>query len=199
MSYWTHIQGSIRVSVNGRTQAEVEYVLKTVLDHLPRITGSEGDADVHVIQCSGWDTCSCMHNEFGERSNNLKHSWWMDPGPGDLEVQHNYILVVHADLRDRFFAQTHWELMKWLCRLSKRVRVEEILLRLSAYDQTLLITDERPYESMYERKNNWTDYLYWERDPQSWWPLKLVDKYFNDEYVKEEMARRKQWEDENDT
>ena len=33
MSMWTHITGAIRVNAIGRTQAEKEYILKTILDH----------------------------------------------------------------------------------------------------------------------------------------------------------------------
>ena len=40
MSWWTHIRGPVEVSVPGRTQAEIDYILQTVLDHLPRVTGS---------------------------------------------------------------------------------------------------------------------------------------------------------------
>ena len=39
MSWWTYIHGTIVVSPTGRTQAEKRYVLDTVLDHLPRVTG----------------------------------------------------------------------------------------------------------------------------------------------------------------
>ena len=74
MSNWTHIRGMITVSPFGRTQAEKRYILDTVLEHLPRVTGSEGDMEVHVIQRSGHDM-SCSHDEFGMRTNNLIN-WW---------------------------------------------------------------------------------------------------------------------------
>ena len=45
MSWWTYINGTITVSPMGRTQAEKRYILETVLDHLPLVTGSERDHD----------------------------------------------------------------------------------------------------------------------------------------------------------
>jgi hypothetical protein len=43
MSWWTYINGMIKVSPMGRTQAEKTYILQTVLDHLPIVTGSGGE------------------------------------------------------------------------------------------------------------------------------------------------------------
>lgn len=45
MSWWTHINDTITASPMGRTQAEKRYILETVLDHLPLVTGSERDHD----------------------------------------------------------------------------------------------------------------------------------------------------------
>ena len=39
----------------------------------------------------------------------------------------------------------------------------------------------------------WTSYLLWERDPQSCWPLKLANKYFDEEYINKELERRYEW------
>lgn len=70
MSYWTYVNGTITVSPMGRTQAEKEYILKTVLNHLPLVTGSERDMNVYIIQKNGSNTCSSC-DEFGEVTNNL--------------------------------------------------------------------------------------------------------------------------------
>lgn len=48
MSHWTYIHGAIEVHVPGRTQAECTYVLQTVLNHLPKVYGSEGDMEIYV-------------------------------------------------------------------------------------------------------------------------------------------------------
>ena len=49
MSSWTYVHGTIVVSPLGRTQHEKRYILETVLDHLPVVTGSERDMEVYVI------------------------------------------------------------------------------------------------------------------------------------------------------
>lgn len=41
MSMWTYVRGLIELGVPGRTQAEKDYILQTVIDHLPKVTGSE--------------------------------------------------------------------------------------------------------------------------------------------------------------
>lgn len=70
MSYWTYINGTITVCPMGRTQPEKRYILETVLNHLPRVTGSEGDIDVYIIQKNGklctYDTNTKQIVEIGE-------------------------------------------------------------------------------------------------------------------------------------
>lgn len=48
MSSWTYINGTITVRPMGRTQPEKRYILETVLNHLPRVTGSEGDMNIYI-------------------------------------------------------------------------------------------------------------------------------------------------------
>ena len=68
MSLWTYIRGAITVSPMGRSQAEKRYILDTVLAHLPKITGSDRNMDVYVIQKNWYDEYdSC--DEFGQYSN----------------------------------------------------------------------------------------------------------------------------------
>ena len=142
MSMWTYINGTITVEPMGRTQPEKRYILDTVLDHLPRVTGSEGDMEVYVIQRKGHDT-SCSCDEFGMRTNNLT-DWYGDKSRerGMLRVQDKYLLVLKASLRDRTFEETKREFMKWLCRLSKRVMVTKILVQVEGdYYGSMLIND----------------------------------------------------------
>lgn len=123
MSYWTHIVGTITVSPMGRTQAEKRYILETVLDHLPRVTGSERDMNIHIVQKAGFDSASSC-DEFGMVTNNLKDSYGdRSRRRGWLHTQNEYILVVEGNFRDRFFNDTYREFIKWLCRLAKRVDV----------------------------------------------------------------------------
>lgn len=60
MSMWTYVQGLIELSVPGRTQAEKDYILQTVIDHLPKVTGSEKPMNIYTIQTAGhdsWQNC----------------------------------------------------------------------------------------------------------------------------------------------
>lgn len=70
MSHWTYINGTITVMPMGRTQPEKRYILDTVLDHLPIVSGSEADMEVYVIQKRGHDSSSSC-DEFGQVTNNL--------------------------------------------------------------------------------------------------------------------------------
>ena len=73
MSSWTYVHGTIVVSPLGRTQHEKRYILETVLDHLPVVTGSERDMEVYVIQKRGYNSSSSS-DEFFEGTNNLRDS-----------------------------------------------------------------------------------------------------------------------------
>ena len=106
MSQWTYINGTITVSPMGRTQAEKKYILDTVLEHLPLVTGSEENMNVYTIQKNGYNSSS-LCDEFDCRTNNLvdrygnknrKQVW--------LRTQDEYILVIDGSLRDRTFNQT---------------------------------------------------------------------------------------------
>lgn len=120
MSYWSFVHGTVTVLPFGRTQAEKRYLLDTVLDHLPKVTGSEGDMNIYCIQKNGYSE-SCSYTEFGEQKPFETLS---------TEMQSEYILVVDGNLRDRKFTQTYREFVKWLVRLSKRLGVEEVLVEI---------------------------------------------------------------------
>ena len=64
MSSWTYVHGTIVVSPLGRTQHEKRYILETVLDHLPVVTGSERDMEVYVIQKRGYNSSSSSDEFF---------------------------------------------------------------------------------------------------------------------------------------
>lgn len=169
MSYWTYINGVITVSPMGRTQAEKRYVLETVLDHLPIVTGSERNMDVYIIQKNGESTISSC-DEFGFTTNNLTDRGGFKTRDGWLRCQDEYILVVNGSLRDRDFERTFREFTKWLCRLSKRVIVKNILVDIDSDFDGFLFKDRKPYYEMFETPSwvdedsyNWCEYLMWER------------------------------------
>ena len=195
MSWWTYVKGVFEVSVPGRTQAEIRYILESVLDHLPRVTGSEGDMNVHIVQEAGY-RCSSSHDEFGMKTDNLIDFYGCKSRRGMLHTQDRYMLAVEGDLRDTEFEETKRSFLKWLCRLAKRINVCSVVVMISEYGHSMIISDAAPFDSMYEWGDNeklWTNYLRWERDPGSDMPLMLADKYLSDNEVSEELKRRFYW------
>ena len=202
MSYWTHIRGTINVEPFGRSQPEKRYILDSVLEHLPIVSGSEGCMSTYVVLPNGHNS-SCSCDEFGDRTNNLvdmygeksrRHGWH--------RVQSEYIIVVNADLRDRLFHETMAEFTKWLVRLSKRVLVNDICVNIrdDMSEHIYTFVDSNPFYSMYEEpswsitnKENepaWWEYLAWEKGKDTMYPMKLIYKYYCDSETDAEMERR---------
>lgn len=218
LSLWSYINGTVTVSPMGRTQVEKRYILDTVLEHLPVVTGSEGDMDVYVLQKRGynkWSNC----DEFGQFTNNLIDDYGdRSRERGWLRIQDEYILVVNGALRDRMFDQAYREFLKWLCRLAKRVDVSDVLVEVkgcnqSAFKSALIRNDEldseksckTTYGQMFEYPTwnnkdgevNWCEYLLWNREKYSSYPMMLTYKYFEDKENDEEVERRMKYERSN--
>lgn len=206
MSSWTYVQGTVTVQPLGRTQAEKRYILDTVISHLPKITDSEKNMNVYVIQKNGYNSSS-SHDEFGQ---------WSNLGNGrydhSFETQDEYILVVDGALRDRKFEQTYREFIKWLCRLAKRVMVEDVLVEVKGYNKSTVIRNteiqrkkyswHKAFDEMFENPSwcnkdgepNWCEYLLWDRAKNSDYPMLLGYKYFADKENDEEVERRIEYE-----
>lgn len=188
MSWWTYAKGIVEVMPFGRTQAEKRYILETVLDHLPRVTGSENDMNIHIIQKTGYDM-SDSDNEFEQRTH-LGNGW-----RGQFEIQQHYYLLVEGNFRDREFQETYKELQKWLCRLAKRIYVQDVMIEIKGWNRKELIrNDNDRYTKMFETvswvdKNsiNWCEYLIWKpygTHRMVGLPDKLVKKYYPEIYKK---------------
>ena len=202
MSMWTYITGAIEVSVPGRTQAEIDYILQTVLDHLPRVTGSEGDMEIYINRHEGHcSSCSC--DEYEMNTNNLVDMYGdKDQKRGWLRTQDCYTLALHGALRDRGVGKTTREFMKWLCRLSKRLMVGEVLVNIRGYDRSVLINDSESYREMYEdpswsRRSReevpepaWWEHLMWKRFGDWALPLEHIVKYYDCPEADEEYEKR---------
>ena len=173
MSWWTYVNGLIMVEPAGCTQPEKRYVLETVLAHLPKVTGSEEDMKIHIVQKEGYSG-SANFNEFFETVYRE-----------DFKTQDCYYLILEGQFRDRMYEQTFRELNKFLNRLAKRVYVDDILIRLTGWDKEIVISNPDPYQSMYEYSADsnkdepaWWEYLLWDRDPSGGsYPEKLTHKY----------------------
>lgn len=212
MSYWTYINGTITVLPMGRTQPEKRYILETVLEHLPIVSGSEDDMNVYVIQKKGYNSSSSC-DEFGEVTNNLTDRYgYKSRSRGWLETQNEYILVVNAALRDREFDRTFREFMKWIVRLGKRVSIEDVLVEIKGYDKSTIIRNTNVQNDKYSYKGvfdglfempswcnengevSWAEFMMWSRAKNSNYPMLLAYKYFNDIENDEEVERRLKYE-----
>lgn len=168
MSSWVYITGLVEVSVMGRTQSEIRYILDTVLNHLPDMYGSEGGLNVHAIKRDGF-TSSSNHDEF---HNLIIGNYWEDNW---MRTQPNYFLVLEAKLRDAKFETAYRELQNYLCRLAKRIRIEYVNVDIwghtSSWTQKRArIDNTKYYYDMWERPSwsdenskNWCEYLMWDR------------------------------------
>lgn len=168
--------------------------------------------NVYVIQKNGHNGSSSC-DEFGERTNNLV-DWHGNRtrSRGMLRVQDEYILVVDAALRDREFDETYREFIKWLVRLGKRVMIDNVLVQISGYDKSTIIKDHCIQNEKYSYQNvffnlfedtswirddgevNWCEYMLYPRAKNSFYPMMLTYKYFNDEENDKEVERRMKYE-----
>lgn len=149
MSNWTYVQGLIELDVPGRTQAEKNYILQTVIDHLPKVTGSEKSMNLYTIQTAGHDSWQ----NFDEFYNRVE----------DFRTQSRYFLVLDGNLRDRYYEDTFKELNKFLNRLGKRLMVDSVYVRLYNYERSHIFTNKNDcYGKMFDSENPWYSYLMWE-------------------------------------
>ena len=148
MSSWTYVRGLIEIDVPGRTQAEKDYILQTVITHLPKVTGSEGNMDIHPIKRFGYNEWS-NRDELGNRVQ-------------DFKTQSQYFLVIDGNLRDRRYEDTFKELNKFLNRLAKRLIVDSVYVKLNDYYDSYMFTNKNDcYEHMFEFEDPWYNYLMW--------------------------------------
>jgi len=199
MSVWSFVKGVITVEPMGRTQAEKTYILQTVLDHLPIVSGSEGDMNVYMIQKNGYNSSrSC--DEHGNRTNNLiDDHGHKSQRRGWLNSQNQYLLIVDGSLRYREFEETFKEFQNWLCRLAKRVDVRDVLVEVKSYKKSFIIRNtNHVYTHMFEKPSwcnesgepTWCEYLMWDCAKDSSYPILLAYKYFEDEDNDQEAKRR---------
>ena len=122
MSSWTYIRGEVAVTPLGIGQHAKRFVLEEVLAHQPKVWGSEGNMAWDILPNPDHNA-SCNHDEFGFFTNLSARGWW--------ETQTVYRIFLHGNLRDTNFEDTLRAFSKWMDRLSKRVYVEDMLVRVS--------------------------------------------------------------------
>ena len=201
MSDWTYVFGLVSVSSPGRTTAEARYILETVLEHQPLVSGSEGDMKVSFTESFYGDMLK-YRDEFNRKILRTQYKGFYETEySSKVVVKNNFNIIIEGELRDRELSQTYRELVRWLCRLAKRLLVSDVSIKCCDNDKMLLLSDPQPFSEMSEVPSwnsksggiAWWEYLFWEPDPFSDMPLKLAWKYWNDPRIDAEMQRRLEW------
>lgn len=150
MSFWTHVFGTIYVEPIGYSEHARDFVLHTVLDHLPPVTGSERDMYVDVVKDPRIRSSSSS-DEFGQevREDGRREMFHQSVG---------YFLVLHGSLRDRMFDKTVSEFDEWLETLARRVEVSEVMVRVASdMGDERQYLDAEPYRDMFEEPSYMRD------------------------------------------
>lgn len=136
MSMWTYVRGMILADAYAGYTPAALYQAQLVVDHLPRITGSEGPVQFYVTSRRGHNMSMCC-DEFGQCSNlgeGRRGDWF--------HSQSEVLITLCGNLRDRTFEQTLRETTKALARLASRLDVETCLVSVeSDYDQRFLFNN----------------------------------------------------------
>lgn len=139
MSIWTHINGVIEAETFASTNAQALYIVQSVVDHLPKITGSEGNADYFVNLENGYTTSTYAG------------------GRCISKTQSHVLITIHGDLRDRAFEGTLRETTKALARLSKRLFVLSCVVCVeSGYSDQNFIFNNKSWLIM-QKDSDWVD------------------------------------------
>ena len=159
MSNWTRIHGYINTVALGRNQAESEYILKTVLLHLPKVYNHDNyvtserifETYVHEINYPGGFRST---DEFGNRSNLGRDSrgyksgtWFVTPT--------GFVIGLYGLYRNADKTPVFQSFVQWLCRFSKRVMLSDLYVKIEDDNSISTISDVTPYHNMYDFENNW--------------------------------------------
>lgn len=123
MSLWCFVRGIIVADTFAEYTPEALYRAQSVVDHLPRITGSEGQAQFYVTTKRGHNISMCGSDELHQQSN-------LGAGRrgGIFRAQSQVLISVCGDLRDRWLPQTLPEVTKALSRLASRLSIDTCLV-----------------------------------------------------------------------
>lgn len=154
MSQWTYVNGVIKVDTFSRSSAETLYLVQTVVNHLPAISGSEGDVQYYITIENGYNTSSNV-DEFNNFSN-LGNGW---TGRRLFEYQSCALITMSGALRDRTFEETLRETTKALARLSSRLFVDECIVLVRSYWNSFVFDNPKWMKDM--DVSDWCRDLLW--------------------------------------
>jgi hypothetical protein len=127
MSHWTHIVATLDVDTWKLERDSIKEYVEKLLEEAPRITGSEGDAEVIVNIKEGhnfYTSQDCKKCKFYETLTETGCDSPDDFKCPDGEYQSRVVITVVGDLRDRFPEQTKKEYQAFKKYVSKALDFE---------------------------------------------------------------------------
>lgn len=173
MSHWSTIQGTLTIDeFSGVTQPEIDYIIRSTLQSLPDVNPSFHAKPTHYqsehhfdifLNYSSLNRASCTHDDnqvyAGHRTYNLENKNRFVPNYNlysntskMLETCTTCIVTVDGLFRDAFFEDTLRDFMNWLLRLSTKLYIDGVCVRvggdrLNNHDEyaSYIITDKDCY------------------------------------------------------
>lgn len=149
MSKWVQIIGTIEVNTFASSDAESIFIAQTVVNHLPKITGSENDVEYYLTLKKGHNTSSSW-DEFDVPSNLYNNSCFHRH-----EIQTRVLITLRGSLRDRELKETLRETTKTLNRLSSRLWVDNCLVSVRDYNKSYIFNN--PDWVLENKASNWVE------------------------------------------
>lgn len=161
MGIWTNIRGTIYCSPAGATPEEQEYILKTVLRHLPKVnpykTRRDNMFETYINRINqpqgfkSWD-------EFGNDSNLTDYDDYCYKAFG---CDYSFVITLYGMFRSDNQSDVLKRFEKWLCRFSKRVLVDYLSIDIwescGESNNKISISKWEAYHDMYDFETNWID------------------------------------------
>lgn len=119
MSIWTQIVSSIDVETY-ITDTKIKEKIEKLLENAPKITGSEGNADIFVNILSGhnfWTNCDCSHCEYYHERECTKED--NNYECKEAEYQTRALISIVGSLRDKEKEKTQQEYRDFIRFLKK--------------------------------------------------------------------------------
>ena len=144
MSIWTNVYGVVVLDTFANTTHQAVYMAKCILDHLPKIKGSEGPIDIFINQPTQPNIFT-SDDELWAKSNLLEDY--------SFDINSIVVLTLYGNLRDIYAKETLVDITKWLNRLSSRVHVSSVHLTINDYTNQYYI--DNPKWVVDKKQNDW--------------------------------------------
>lgn len=155
MSHWTYVKGVVEVNTPANTSAEAMFLAQTVVNHLPKIRGSEGDVSYHLNLRHGANFSSNA-DEFDNFSNLYNGTYFKC-----FEGQSCVLITLDGDLRDAEFPDTLRETTKALARLASKLVIMSCIVSVSSYEKSFVFNNPDWLDNA--KPSLWVHKLRWDR------------------------------------